>query len=344
MRAYAATNPQLNGEDKKLFDETLRDYRRAGLNLPKAQRDEVEKLRKELTVLETDFENNVTKATKTLTFTKAELEGVPEEFPRRKKGIKIGPDEYTVKANITFHAVMIGDNAKNEATRKKFSTARKNLAREENIPLLKKILVLRDEIAHKLGYATYADYATETRMVKNGPAAIAFEENLKTGLQPKFDAELEEFRQLKIKDISDTNAVINSWDLGYYENQLKKTKYNVDAEQLRVYFPMDRVLEGLFAIYQHIFGLKFERVEPPFKWVGDLQCYTVSDAKTGEPLGIFISICFRARANTITLRNLESSRASCCRMENISVRSARWSAISRRHSRASRRLWHTRRL
>ncbi len=50
---------------------------------------------------------------------------------------------------------------------------------------------------------------------------------------------------------------------------------------------MDRVLEGLFAIYQHIFGLKFERVDPPYKWVDDLQCYTVSDAKTGEPLGIF---------------------------------------------------------
>jgi thimet oligopeptidase len=68
---------------------------------------------------------------------------------------------------------------------------------------------------------------------------------------------------------------------------LKKTKYNVDAEQLRVYFPYERVLEGLFAIYQHIFDLKFERVDPPYKWIGDLQFYTVSDAKTGQPLGLF---------------------------------------------------------
>ena len=64
VKAYAATQPQLEGEDKKLFVETVRDYRRAGLDLPKDQRDEVEKLRKELTALETDFENNVTKATK----------------------------------------------------------------------------------------------------------------------------------------------------------------------------------------------------------------------------------------------------------------------------------------
>jgi len=77
------------------------------------------------------------------------------------------------------------------------------------------------------------------------------------------------------------------WDWRYFSNELKKQKYNVDAEQLRVYFPMDRVLDGLFAIYQRIFGLKFEKIEPPYKWVGDLQLYAVSDAQTGEPMGMF---------------------------------------------------------
>ena len=61
----------------------------------------------------------------------------------------------------------------------------------------------------------------------------------------------------------------------------------MDAEQLRVYFPYQRVLDGMFTIYQRIFGLKFERVDPPYKWVDDLQLYAVSDAKTGEPLGLF---------------------------------------------------------
>jgi Zn-dependent oligopeptidase len=286
VKTFAATQPALEGEDKKLFDETLRDYRRAGLDLPKDQRDEVEKLRKELTALETDYENNVTKATHALKFSKAELEGVPEDF-LSQQGIKTGDDEYTLKANITFHYIMVEDNAKREETRKKMLVAQYNLAREDNIPLLQKILVHRDEIAHRLGYASFADYATETRMVKNAATAIAFLENLKTGLQPKYDAELEEFRQLKIKETGDADAKINIWDWRYFANELKKTKYNVDAEQLRVYFPMDRVKEGLFSIYQRIFGLKFEQVEPPYKWVGDLQLYTVSDAKTGEPLGLF---------------------------------------------------------
>ena len=78
-------------------------------------------------------------------------------------------------------------------------------------------------------------------------------------MQPKFDAELAEFRQLKVKETGDPNAQINVWDWRYFSNQLKKEKYNVDAEQLRVYFPYQRVLDGMFAIYQRIFGLKFER-------------------------------------------------------------------------------------
>jgi thimet oligopeptidase len=286
VKVYADTKPQLAGEDKKLFDETLRDYRRAGLDLPKDQRDEVEKLRKQLTALETDFENNVTKAKQPLKFTRAELEGVPGAF-LAQEGIKTGPDEYTLMANITFHYLMVEDNAKREDTRQRMIVAQCNLARGENIPLLQKILVLRDGIAHRLGYASYADYATEVRMVKNAATAIEFLQNLKKGLQPKFNAELEEFRRLKIKETGDPNAKIYVWDWRYFANELKKTKYNVDAEQLRVYFPYERVLEGLFAIYQRIFDLKFERVEPPYKWIGDLQLYTVSDAKTGEPLGLF---------------------------------------------------------
>lgn len=286
LKAFAATQPALVGEDKKLLDDTMRDYRRAGLNLPKDQRDQVEKLRKQLSSDETDFDNNVTKAEHALKFTKAELEGVPDDF-LQQKGIQTGPDEYTLMANITFHYIMVEDNAKRESTRRRMLEAQYNLARQDNVPLLEKILVLRDDIAHRLGYANWADYATETRMVKNGATAINFLEDLKKGLQPKYDAELEEFRQLKIKETGDTNAIINIWDWRYFANELRKTKYNVDTEQLRVYFPYQQVLNGMFAIYQRIFGLKFEQVNPPYKWIGDLQMYAVSDAQTGEPLGLF---------------------------------------------------------
>jgi thimet oligopeptidase len=284
VKAYADTKPKLKEEDAKLLFETLRDYRRAGLELPKPQRDEVERMRKDLSRLTTDYESNITKAEKGVKFTKAELEGVPEDFLQQ---IKTGDDEYTVMANITWHYLAVMDNAKREETRKKLIIEHDNLARAENIPLLEKILPLRDNVAKKLGYKTWADYVTEVKMVKNAATAIDFLEQLKTGLQPKFDAELAEFRKIKVRETGDTNAQIHVWDWRYFSNQLKKEKYTVDAEQLRVFFPYQRVLEGMFNIYQSIFGLKFEAVEPPYKWIGDLQLYAVSDSKTDEPLGLF---------------------------------------------------------
>ena len=284
LKAYADSKPKLKGEDAKLFTETMRDYRRAGLDLPKPQRDVVERQRKELSRLTIDFESNVTKAEQAVKFTKADLEGVPDDFLEQ---VKTGDNEYTVKANVTVQYLAVMDNARREETRKRLLLVRDNLARAENVPLLEKILPLRDDIAKKLGYASWADYRTEIKMVKNAATAIDFLEKLKTGLQPKFDAELAEFRQIKVKETGDTNAQIKIWDWRYFSNQLKKEKYTVDAELLRVYFPYQRVLEGMFTIYQQIFGLKFEPVTPPYKWIDDLQLYAVSDAKTSEPLGLF---------------------------------------------------------
>ncbi len=284
VKAYADKKPGLSGEEAKLLSETLRDYRRAGLGLPKAQRDEVERLRKGLSRMTTEFESNVTKARQAVNFTKAELEGVPDEFLQQ---IKTGEDTYTVMANVTVDYLRVMDNARREETRKKLEIERDNLARAENLPLLEKILPLRDDIARKLGYKSWADYKTEVRMVKNAGTAIDFLQKLKAGLQPKFEAELAELRAIKVKETGDPNARITVWDWRYFSNQLKKEKYTVDAEQLRVYFPYQPVLEGMFRIYQAIFGLKFERVDAPYKWVKDLQLYAVSDAKTEEPLGLF---------------------------------------------------------
>src|SRR6266849_5461148 len=90
VKAYADTKPKLKGEDARLFEETMRDYRRAGLDLPKETRDEVERMRKELSGLTTDFESNITKAQRPLKFARAELEGVPEDFLSQAKS---GDDE-----------------------------------------------------------------------------------------------------------------------------------------------------------------------------------------------------------------------------------------------------------
>jgi thimet oligopeptidase len=286
LKAYADSSPDLGGEDDKLLKETMRDYRRAGLSLSKDQQNEVEALRKKLTGLTTDFETHVTAATAKLTFTKAEMEGMPDDF-LSQKGVANEDGTYSVMANITWHYLTVMENVKNENVRLQMQTARDNLAKAENVPLLQQILVTRDTLAHKLGYKTWADYSIEIKMAKTAKTAEDFLEKLKVGLQPKFDSELAEFRELKVKETGDANAQIHLWDWRYYANELKKQKYTIDEEALKVYFPYQRVLDGMFRIYQKIFGLKFTRLDAPYKWVEDLQLYAVSDSETGEPLGCF---------------------------------------------------------
>lgn len=286
VKAFEKTKPKLSAEEQKLFAEALRDYRRAGLNLAPEKRQEVEQLRKGLAKLTTDFATNITNAQAPVVFTKAELEGVPDSF-LGSPGVKTGDDAYTVMANVTFHYNSVMDTAKNEATRKRLNLVRETLAKDKNVPLLNQILAERNKIALRLGYKSWADYQTEIKMAKNGAAASKFIDDLVAGIQPKFDAELAELRKLKVAETGDPNAKISIWDYRYYTNELKKQRYTIDTEALRAFFPYQQTLEGMFRIYQNIFGLKFEQVAAPAKWIDDLQLYAVTDAASGEPLGLF---------------------------------------------------------
>jgi thimet oligopeptidase len=286
IKAFADTHPKLTGEDAKLLKETLRDYRRAGLDLPPDQRKEVEQLRKELSKLGTDFDTNIVKANAPVMFTKADLDGLPDSF-FASPGIKTGDDVYTVMANVTWQFNTVEENAKNEATRKQLYLVRETLAKDSNVAVLNQMLALRNKIALRLGYKSWDDYQTEVKMARTGANAEKYINDLVTGIQPKFDSEVAELQKLKAADTNDPNAKIMLWDWRYYSNQRDKQKYAVDKEALRAYFPFQKVLDGMFNIYQSIFGLKFEKIAAPYKWVDDLQLYLVTDSATSEPLGMF---------------------------------------------------------
>jgi thimet oligopeptidase len=286
IKAFADTNPKLTGEDEKLLKETLRDYRRAGLDLPPDQRKEVEQLRKELSKLGTDFDTNIVKATAPVMFTKADLDGVPESF-LASPGIKTGDDVFTVMANVTWQFNTVEENAKSEATRRQLYVIRETLAKDTNVPVLNQMVALRNKIALRLGYKSWDDYQTEVKMAKTRANAEKYISDLVSGIQPKFGSEVGELQKLKAADTNDPNARIMVWDWRYYTNQRNKQNYDVDKEALRAYFPFQKVLDGMFNIYQNIFGLKFEKIVAPYKWIGDLQLYMVTDSGTGEPLGMF---------------------------------------------------------
>src|SRR5215471_12074266 len=286
LKAFADTKPKLTGEDKKLFDETMRDYRRAGLALAPDKRKEVEDLRKQLAKIGTDFDTNIVNAKVPVVFTKAELDGVPDSF-FAAPGVKTGDDSYTVLPNVTWQFIAVEENAKSEATRKKLYVIHDSLAKDTNRAVLNQMIELRNKIALRLGYKSWDDFQTEIKMAKTGAGAKKYINDLVSGIQPKFAAEVADMQKMKVDDTKDPNAKIEVWDWRYYGNQLVKQKYSVDKEALRDFFPFQKVLEGMFNIYQSIFGLKFEKIAAPYKWIDDLQLYMVTDAASGEPLGMF---------------------------------------------------------
>src|SRR5438094_1622640 len=211
IKAFADTHPKLTGEDEKLLKETLRDYRRAGLEVPPDQRKEVEQLRKELSKLGTDFDSNIVKATAPVMFTKADLDGLPDSF-FASPGIKTGDDVYTVMANVTWQFNTAEENANSEATRKQLYVIRETLAKDTNVPVLDQMLALRNKIALRLGYKSWDDFQTEVKMAKSGANAEKYINDLVTGIQPKFDSEVAELQKLRAADTNDRRANIEDWD------------------------------------------------------------------------------------------------------------------------------------
>src|SRR5213079_26649 len=179
-QAFADTHPKFSGEDEKLLKETLRDYRRAGLELPPDQRKEVEELRKELSKLGTDFDTNIVSASAPVIFTKADLDGLPESF-LVSPGVKTGDDAYTVMANVTWQYNTVEENAKSEATRKQLYLVRETLAKDKNVSVLNEMLALRNKIARRLGYKSWDDFQTEIKMAKNGANAEKYINDLIAG-------------------------------------------------------------------------------------------------------------------------------------------------------------------
>ena len=282
---YAAGAPRLRGEEGKLYREVLRDYKRAGFGLDKSARAEVAAMRVELSLLVADFETRIAQAYQPVRFTRSDLAGVPENF-LEQSGIKTGADEFTIEASTMFQYRMVMDNARLEGTRRKLSVAEANLARQANVPLLQRIVELRDRVARKLGYATWADYQIEPRMAQTASNALAFCERLENRIRPRLGAELETYRQMKVSDTGDAAAKIQDWDWRYYSNQFKKERFGIDSEALRIYFPYEKCLAGLMRICEEVFGLEFEQVEVRRPWCADLQLFAVSDAESEEPLGL----------------------------------------------------------
>ena len=275
--------PALSGAERLLFDDTMLDYRRAGMHLDETTRERVAALQMELTGVMTEFSANNASADVTVMFTRDELAGVPENFLDQWD---TGDGSCAVKASVTPQFATVMTNATSEATRQRMKIARYQVNQEANAPLLNEMVRLRDEIGQLLGYSAWADYRTETRMAGSGANAEGFLTDLIAGMEPKFQEEIASFQAMKAEETGDAEAQINIWDWRYYSNKLLRERYSIDTEALRDYFPLESVMRGAFEVYGEVFGLSFMPVEIPDSWDESLTLWLCVDEASGQPMGL----------------------------------------------------------
>jgi thimet oligopeptidase len=284
MKDYAARKEPLKGEDARLLDKTLLDFRRSGLELPAATRAKVTAIHKRLAELEADFGKNINESKDYALLTKAQLDGVPESVLAK---LDRDGDKYRVGVDYpTYFPVM--QSARDPEARRALETKFDDRAARLNLPIFSEALQLRLQAARLLGYATHADYATEENMAKNPKTINAFLGRLRTKLKPLGQEELEVLLGLKrAMEGRASDNVIHAWDWRYYDNLLNKTKYEVDQEKVREYFPADLVVEQMLAVYQKLLGVRFREIPGAVSWHPDVKLYEITDAAGGDPIGYF---------------------------------------------------------
>ncbi|PIR15506.1 MAG: hypothetical protein COV48_13995, partial [Elusimicrobia bacterium CG11_big_fil_rev_8_21_14_0_20_64_6] len=284
LKEYANKKELLTPEAARLVSKELLDFKRSGLELPRERRQEVSGLRKKLVELEALFSRNINEHRDYALFDKTELGGMPEDFVNRLEHLD---GKYMVGLDYPDYFPFM-DNSTNPEARKLLENKFNNRAAFQNIAVLKDILALRFKAARLLGYPTHAHFVLESRMAANPRTVASFLARLRRKLRPLGIKELAKLKTLKREQEGKAAAKrINAWDWRFYDNQLKKTDYAVDAQKIKEYFPVDLVTSRMLEVYQNLLGLDFRRIDNPAVWHPDVELYEIRDAGGREPIAHF---------------------------------------------------------
>ena len=293
VKAYAASGEarSLTGVRARHLEKVVRSFERAGADLPPAQKTRVEALRVELSRISTEFSNHVLDATNAweLVITdEAELEGLPESAlaQARAAAQARGIDGWRFTLQFPSYQPFMQYAARRDLRRRMHEAYmnRASSGEHDNRPLVRRILELRRELAGILGFAHYADLVLEESMAGTGARAIAFEEDLTARTRPVWLAEMAHLEAFAREELQ--IDPMEPWDVQYVTERLRLARYDYDAESLRPYFPLDRVLEGLFEITRHVFGVQVRPRELRQVWHPEVRFYDVLD-EDGTLLGGF---------------------------------------------------------
>ena len=267
----------LIGPKKLLVDDILQGFKLSGVTLDNDKLEAFKKLKNDITDLTAQFSINMNTANDVLKLDEKGAEGLPDAI---KNTYRTAENTYDIPViNATSGPVM--SNAKNEQTRKDFSFKFSNRGADKNLAILDSLVKKRYELAQIMGYSSYAAYNLVPKMAKNPQNVWSFINDLVSKSKSKAIEDVNVLDAIRNKEQGIAGeSPINPWDIGYYNNQILKTKYQVDGEKLRAYFPMDDCLKGMLSIYQELLGLQFEKIKKPSVWSDDVQVYEVYDGDT----------------------------------------------------------------
>lgn len=302
---------ELSPVRQRFITETLADFRESGAELSDADKARYTEISTELAQLSQQFGELVLDATNAweyVTADEAELAGLPESARENARCDALAKGYGSADApqwrfTLQFTSVQpVLTFADSEALRRRVWQANntKCTGKYDTQDLIQKILKLRSEKAALLGYARYSDYVTSRRMAGTGVTALNFINDLHDRVAPAFRREQEEIRLYAEKLTGREMPLMASWDIAYYNEKRRKALYDFDSEDLRPYFPMNNVLEGMFSIYAGLYGIRFEQRETQVLtadgtlrtgavevWHPEVLFYDVFDEETNEHLGSF---------------------------------------------------------
>ena len=298
IKAYSESDEggALKGIHRRHLDKTLKEFERAGASLPEDAKMRLERLRIELAQLEQEFSENVLDATaefELLITDEVRLKGVPEAPLRRAKvrATEEGQEGWLLTLDYPSVEPILKYCRDRDLRREIFAAyaTRCRTGKHDNRAIIARILSLRDELARILGYNDFPDYALEDRMAGTGARAIEFEADLVERTRPFWE---EDVNEVSIHAAGLGIETIEPWDSAYVIEDLRRTRYEIDDEMLRPYFPLNHVLDGLFEIVRRTFGFRIAEVTIAEVWHEDVRYFEIFDDDAGTRLGGFYTDWF----------------------------------------------------
>jgi len=278
-----------DGIDRKLKQDVVEAFEDTGVALPPEKRARMKAILQRLEEVRQAFARNVRDNKTRLAFSAEETKGLPASYLERArrddKGNFLLGFEYP-----EYEPFM--SNAQDEDARRRYHVAFSNRGTPANLELLGEAARLRREIAGLYGLPSYAHFATRRRMVQNPETVRRFLDEVKGKVREIERREIEELRAFKAERLGKSlqEVTLNRWDVSYWQEQLKRARYNVDQEALRAYFPTDATVAWVFAVSGEMYGVRFVPAKSAL-WHPSVRYYDVIDGRTGEFLsGIYLDL------------------------------------------------------